>query len=504
MSEASTPLPSQRRSQPKAMLPLCATEMWERFGFYIIQGMLIFLITNHFGLDDSQGVLITGEYGALVYLSPILGGYAADNYLGFNYSIFIGACFQCIGYILISTLILKLMYWGLAIIILGNGLLKPNIASYLGEFYEAEDERRQAGFTYYYVIMNLGIFAATLSAQFIQGAWGWRICFASAAVGMLIGVTIFLLCTKRFAHKGLPVRQDLLDNHRWRFVCLFLLSCAVIASLSYLMLIHSSVGNTILLIMGGCIFIYLVHLTLSFQSQQRRNMIALIWLIVFAIVFWAFFFEIFSVMNLFIERNVQRHIFGIQLPALTFMSLEPIFILIMGVPLAFLWRHLHQKNRNPNIALKFALALFSLALGMHLLTYAINNHNAQFLVLPSWIIGFYFLLTTGEMLLSPNILSTVTELSPSKVVAFMMGVQYMALGFGSSITGLLGQLAVIPKGMTDPQATNAIYHHAFSVYSLICLITGVLILISSPFIKRLIQPKQFKLMKRLSSQSLMT
>lgn len=473
--------------QPKAMIPLCATEMWERFGFYIIQGMLIFLITNHFQLSDKQAVLITGEYGALVYISPILGGYFADKLLGFRYSILIGACFQCAGYALISTLSYSLMYWGLAGVIVGNGLLKPNIASYLGEFYEADDARRHAGFTYYYMIMNFGTFAATLTAGFIQKAWGWHVCFAAAAVGMIIGIIIYISNTRRFGNKGLPVRSDIVRDKRLQFILLFAVGCAAIASVCYFLLMHSSIGDTILLAIAAAIFIYLIILSLGFHDQDRRNMIALIWLILFAIVFWAIFFEMFSVVNLFVERNVERNLFGISVPPIAFISLESVFIIILGVPLAVLWKHLHHKQRNPNIGLKFALSLFSLALAMHLLTYAIADHTANYLVLPGWMVVFYLLITLGEMLLSPNILSAVTEFSPPKIVGLMMGVQYMAIGFGSSVTGLLGQLAAIPKGITNPQITNAIYSHAFDIYSLICLGTGILILISTPFIKRLIE-----------------
>lgn len=474
--------------QPRAMVPLCATEMWERFGFYIVQGMLIFLITNHFGMSESQGILITGEYGALVYISPILGGYFADKFLGFRYCILVGALFQCLGYLFISSLHLSLMFWGLACVIVGNGFLKPNIASYLGEFYEDEDPRRQAGFTYYYMIMNLGTFASTLSVGFIQRAWGWHVCFIVAALGMILGVVIYLSNFKRFEDKGLPKRPELLKEKIVPFISLSLLCCAVIITLCYELLKHSTIGNSILLGIAAIIFIYLFKLAISHKKQERRNLIALIWLILFAVIFWAIFFEMFSVVNLFVEHNVNREIFGIQVPAIAFISLEPVFILVLGAPLAMLWKFLHKKHYNPNIALKFALSLFASALAMWLLTYAIHDHNARYLVLPGWMVMFYLLITLGEMLLSPNLLSAVTELSPSDVVGLMMGVQYIAIGFGSAITGLLGQIAAVPKGDTNAMTTNAIYSHAFNIYALVCLGTGCLVLISAPFIKRLISP----------------
>jgi POT family proton-dependent oligopeptide transporter len=485
----SNSLDSTLVKQPKAMLPLCATEMWERFGFYIVQGMLIFLITNYFGMSQSQGILITGEYGALVYISPILGGYFADNYLGFRYSVLVGAIFQCIGYLFIATLNHSLLFWGLACVILGNGFLKPNIASYLGEFYTDNDPRRQAGFTYYYMIMNLGTFLSTLSVGFIQRSWGWHVCFGAAALGMIIGIIVYLSNFKRFEDKGLPPRLDLLKEKTFSFITLSLIGCAAVITICYELLRHATVGNTILLVIAAIIFLYLFKLAMRHQHQERRNLIALIWLILFAVVFWAIFFEIFSVVNLFVEHNVDRKIFGIDVPPIAFISLESVFILVIGVPLALLWKYLHNKNRHPNIAIKFALSLFALAIAMWLLTYAISHHNSQYLVLPGWMVVFYLLLTLGEMLLSPNILAAVTELAPKDVVGLMMGVQYIAIGFGSSITGILGQVAAIPKGDTNPISTNAIYSHAFNIYALICLGTGCLVLISAPFIKRLIHPK---------------
>ncbi len=477
---------TEQLKQPKAMLPLCTTEMWERFGFYIVQGMLIFLLTKHFNLSQSESILLTGEYGALVYISPILGGYFADNYLGFRYSILVGACFQCIGYLLVSTLAYSLLFWGLACVILGNGFLKPNIASYLGEFYEPFDARRQAGFTYYYMIMNLGIFLSTFSAGFIQRTFGWHICFIAAAVGMSVGVTIFLGNLKRFDNKGLPPRPHLFQQKKLAFLVLSLVGCALILTACNALLHHPAIGNKILLGIAILVFIYLFFLALRFEGQERCHLIALIWLIAFTVVFWAIYFEMFSVINLFVEYNVDRVFFHITWPAIAFMSLEAVFIVVLGLPLALLWKRLHRKNKNPNIALKLASALLISALAMWLLRYAIYQHTAQYLVMPIWMLFFYLLITLGEMLLSPNVLAAVTEFSPRKVVGLMMGVQYIALGFGSAITGIIGQFAAIPKGQTNPMLTNAIYAHAFMIYALICVVTGLIILMSAPVIKRLL------------------
>ena len=200
---------SEQLRQPKALLPLCTTEMWERFGFYTIQTLLIFLITKHFHQDDATATLITGEYGALVFISPAIGGYFADKILGFRYTIMMGCIFQFLGYLCLAMLTLQMMYIGLSLVILGNGFLKGNLASYLGAYYNKDDVRRRAGFTYYYMVMNSGTFLGTLISGFIQENLSWQITFMMAAFGMLIANVIFRYGFKRFGDIGLPTNKKL-------------------------------------------------------------------------------------------------------------------------------------------------------------------------------------------------------------------------------------------------------------------------------------------------------
>ena len=187
------------------------------------------------------------------------------------------------------------------------------------------------------------------------------------------------------------------------------------------------------------------------------------------------------------ERSVDRVMFGIKFPPGSLIALEPIFIVLIGWPLATLWKYLHRTNRDFSIAMKFVLALFSLATAMKLLNIAIAYPDANYLIYPGWMFLFFFLLTLGEMLLSPNLLSAVTELSPQNMSGFMMGIQYMAIGFGSAITGLLAQLAVIPSQITDPRVINVIYGHAFNSYALICFVAAFIIMLLTPTLSRLIR-----------------
>lgn len=471
--------------QPRAIIPLSTTEMWERFGFYIVQGLLVLFVTNHFNMSDHDAILLSGIYGALVYISPLIGGYFADKHMGFYNAVLFGGCAQFIGYCLVSTLHPTLLFLGLSCVILGNGFLKPNIASYLGEFYVRDDPRRHAGFTYYYMLMNVGQFLSSLSVGFIQQSLGWRMCFITAAIGMLIGITIFITARNTFEGKGTPPEQGLLAKQPRLFFGALLLAIIGIVGVSNLLLQHPAIGNSALLITAIAILVCLLILAFRHKGVERRHLLALIWLILFAVVFWAFFFEMFSVINLFVERNINRQLFGIKIPPIAFISLESVFIVILGWPLGRLWQYLNRIKRSPNIALKFVFALIAMAAAMGLLSLAIHHSGYDVLIAPIWMVIFYLLVTTGEMLLSPNLLSAVTELSPASLVGLMMGVQYLAIGFGSTLTGILGLLAAVPKGITGIATTNHIYAHAFNIYAVLCLITAAVILLCTPAIKRL-------------------
>lgn len=483
---------NQNLSQPKALLPLAGTELWERVGFYTVQGMLIFLLTSYFKMADQQADYIFGIFGAMVFITPIIGGYFADKILGFRWTILMGAVFMCIGYLMIATLDLDLVYWGLSSVILGNGFLKPNLASYLGVFYTQEDLRRQSGFTYYYMVANIGSFIATMIAGYIQSTFTWHIVFLVPAVGIGVGILTFLLGIPTYQNKGLPVAIQFIREKTIWFVSSTAALWLVISGITYALLRNAKHGDSIVIIIGALTLGYLLYLASRYHKAKRQHFFALIILIVFSVVFWAIFFEMFSAVGLFTERSVDRHLFGHTIPPIVFASLEPLFILLVGAPFAALWKYLNRIKKNPNIALKFGLALLLMALAMWVLRYSLEHTNLANLVYPAWLALFYFLITTGEMLLSPNLISAVTELSPKEVVGMMMGVQYMAIGFGSAITGRLAQFAAVPKSVTTIIDVNAIYYHAFTLYALIALGAGVLIMLLSPWIYHLIRAKDIQ------------
>ncbi len=476
--------------QPQALRPLFLTEMWERFGFYVTQSLLILYLTNFLNFSDPKSYLILGEYTALIYIAPLAGGFFADRILGPRFSIVIGAVFLGAGYLLLSLIGQHLLYFCLAVIVIGNGLLKPNISSFLGEFYYQDDPRRDAGFTLFYMGINLGGLLALGSAGFLQEKLGWSTAFITAAFGMAFALGTFCYAFKSFENRGLPIPRDQIKpkslqwmRHKISITALLVVSLII----AFLLLRSAQIAEILQSIFGIVILLVMIYIALRSEPRQRNKLLALLILIVTSIIFWGLLFQAFASVNLFTERNVDRHIFGLEMPPPVFIALEPIFIVLLGPFLASLWQRLHIKKMDPTPGIKFSLAMFSAAIAMGILMLSIIWHRPEELISPVWILFFYLFLTLGEMLLSPIGLSMVTELSPLHLTGLMMGVWFMALGFGGELSGFLATQASIPKNLVSLAQSDAIYLHAFRNNAILALIVGVILLVISPWLKRLVK-----------------
>lgn len=481
--------------QPRALSPLFLTEMWERFGFYVVQSLLILYLTNILNFNDTKSYTLLGEFTALVYLAPLAGGFFSDRVLGPRYSILVGAIFLAIGYYLLAAYSHAMLFLSLAFIVIGNGFLKPNISSFLGEFYYEDDPRRDAGFTLFYIGINIGALLALGGGGFIQEKWGWWAAFGSAGVGMTIGLITFCFGFSTFENRGLPVPYDQIKSKVLRFlsrklsISVLILICLGIA---LLLLRSSRAAEIIQVLVGILIVITLIYTATRYEKHQRNRLFALIILILASVIFWGLFFQMFASVNLFTERDVDRHVFGFLLPPSAFLSLESLFILLMGPFLAWLWQRLHVKKKDLTPGVKFSLGLFSITLAMLLLVIGIHFPNQQGFTSSRWIIVFFVFATLGEMLLSPIGLSMVTELSPPKLSGLMMGVWFMGIGFGGELSGHLATQASVPKGLHQAVTkTSLIYSNAFLHDALLAFITGVVLLAISPWLKRLIDKNHY-------------
>jgi proton-dependent oligopeptide transporter, POT family len=463
----------ENKHQPQALPYLFLTEMWERFGFYVVQGMLVLYMSKAFGFTDDTCYTIQGLFTALAYISPIIGGLLADRLLGFKTSIIWGGIFLSAGYALLALPFHSLFYFSLATIIVGNGLFKPNISSLLGALYEQGDPNRESGFTFFYIGINIGVLLAGLSSGFMQNHFGWNAGFALACLGLLLGLTIFSLGVKKFSDLKVNPLTMLPQAKRWIKMTVLAGALTIIFIVSQL-LQSDFLAQSLFPALGASLIIFLLALALRQAAPYKQRMFMLTSLILSSIVFWMFFLQMFFSANLFIDRLVAKH----GVPTTAFYTLESIFVILLGPIFAWSWSTLSINHKNPSSFLKFTLALVFVGLGFFILGLSTYFANSEHLINPAWVIAAYFFMTIGELLLSPIGLSAVTLLAPRHLVGMMMGVWFVAIGFGGEFAGFLAKLSSIPSNVTSLEPQIIIYRHAFFVYAEIAACIALALFIS--------------------------
>lgn len=449
---------TQPSQHPKALPFLFLTEMWERFGFYVAQGLLVLYMSKYYGFSDDVSYSISGIFAGLVYISPFIGGSLADKLLGFKTAILWGGLFLVLGYALLSLSSNHAMFYpALATIVIGNGLLKPNISSLLGAQYTENDPRRDAGFTFFYIGINIGATLSGLSG-YIKNAFGWHTTFAVASFGMIIGLMTFLIGMKYCRDK----RSCTLDNAG---IVKFFIGCLIAIAAISLLIQTSAVANWLLPTAGIILLAFLIVLIAKQTPAYRNRMIVLTILILSSIVFWMLFLQLFNSANLYIDRLVEKSLFGIQLTTTVFYASEGVFIILLGPLFAWLWQTLATHRLNPSPIAKFIFGIFSTGLGFLILSISTQYPAPTEMINPLWIFSAYFVITIGELCLSPIGLSAVTELAPPHLVGMMMGIWFVATGFGGIFAGWIAKLASVPEATAAVNEKLAIYHNAFIQYA---------------------------------------
>jgi POT family proton-dependent oligopeptide transporter len=472
-------------AQPKALFVCSLTELWERFGFYTLESLLVLYLIHRLSYSDSKAYALLGTFTALAFITPIIGGWLADKVLGFRYAIIIGGILLTAGYVAVGLGPLFLTL-GLSLVIAGNGLLKPNISSLLGLYYQNNDERRDAGFTLFYVGYNLGIVLATTSVGFINRAFGWHIPFFTAAAGMLLGLLVFRLGYRYLAEKGFP--QDHAPQNPIIFLMRrpkTLLAILLTALLSAVLLHSPSLARTALPCTAIILVCFVLYLITQGTQEEKKHLGLLLVLIFAAIIFWGLYFQIFFVVNLFTDRLIDKNIAGFAIPTTAFLALEALFIFILGPLMAWFWKKTHQTRWHLSTPMKFSLCFLITGLAMQLLAFTTHTSGTLNLVSPLWLLTFYLLLTLSELLISPIGLAMITELAPKKHTGVMMGAWFMSLGLGGYVTGLLAEMAAVPKHTHSLNKLVPIYHHAFQSYAWIAYLTFVILLLLTPLLKKL-------------------
>jgi POT family proton-dependent oligopeptide transporter len=475
---------------PRGLATLFFTEMWERFTFYGMRALLLlFLVASvqdgGFGIDDKTATAIYGLYTAAVYLVALPGGWIADRLIGGQRAVLAGGVLMVIGNGMLAVPASpEFFYLGLLVIILGVGLLKPNISTIVGELYPEGGARRDAGFSMFYMGINVGAFIGPIFAGWLAQRYGWRWGFAAASVGMALGVLQFVLTRRHLGSFGLRTdapQQGKVTQRRWLAVGLGVFALAIVTVLAWTRVLPidavrlAAWGTTLIVSMAGGFFVYMIFFA-GLDAVERRRMYAFGVLFVACAMFWSGFEQAGSSLNLFAERHTDRVIGGWEMPAAFLQSVNPIFIIIFAPVFSWLWVALARRNLDPSSPVKFAWGLILMAMGFLVMVGAANVLAAGQAPLPYWLVLTYLLHTFGELALSPVGLSTVTKLAPQRFVGQMMGVWFLAISLGNLIAGLLA-------GEFDADNVAALPQQFMQVF-MFGAAAGVALLLISPVVKK--------------------
>lgn len=482
---------TNRKVHPRALFALFMVELWERFSYYGMRALLVLymtaeLVKGGFGFDDAKAYGIYAAYGALVYLTPLMGGVLADKMMGFRKAILWGALLMAAGQFTLFLDNQTTFYIGLALLVIGNGFFKPNISSMIGRFYPDGDPRRDGAFTIFYMGINIGAFLTPLTCGTIGELEGWRWGFFAAGVGMLLGWLIFLWAQGKgwYEDKGLEP-EEATSTRIWGFsgkVFPFVVTLMLVP-IAWVLMVNNSVMTYLLGIVGSLVILYLLFSSRQYDRVQQQRIWVIVILLLFTTVFWTFFELAGSALNLFTERNVNKNLGGITLTTTFFQSVNPLFIMVFAPVFSWLWIKLAQSGREPAAPYKFAVGLMLLGAGF--LVMNLGKASAVAGMVPAiFLVMLYLLHTLGELTLSPVGLSMVTKLAPAKIVGFLMGIWFLSSSIAHQAGKYIASLTAVDPGITDPIESMSKAMGVFNNIGFFAIGAGVLLMVLGPLISR--------------------
>ena len=486
-SEAAIPEFKQIMGHPAPLWMLFMTEFWERFAFYGVRWALVLYIVAQFysgnAVGESAANLVYGSYLALVYAAALFGGYVADRVLGYQRSILVGAAFMAAGLFMIAVPNEEIFKFGLATIIVGNGMFKPNISTMVGKLYGTTDTRRDSGFTIFYMGINAGALVAPVLTQWLataifgtDGMPAYKVVFIAAGVGMLISLVWFFIGRAQLKGIGAPDAEHA-DPKRLLYV---IVGSLCVIPLMYLLLAAGAANLQIVLtvLFVGLSVMLLVE---GFKNGKvaRDKALAMLIIFFFNIMFWMFFEQAGSSFTFLADKIVDREMFNWTFPVAWFQTVNSLAIIAFAPLIAFIWVML--RSNNPSIPRKFGLGLLFNALAFGLLMYALSALVNLDNKIPFWTLFMvYVLQSIGELCLSPIGLSMVTKLAPTRLVGLGMGGWFLSTGIGNNLSGIFASHVSGTEGMS---ITSALSGYTFGFYSL--LAGGVVLFLVAPLIQKL-------------------
>jgi proton-dependent oligopeptide transporter, POT family len=479
---------------PKQLWYLFTVEMWERFCFYGMRGVLtIFMADKLLGLalSDKDANLKYGAIQAFVYAFTFIGGIFADKILGFKKSLLFGGIVMILGNLIIAFSPQDMFYLGITLSIIGTGFFKPNISSMVGELYRDGDHRRDAGFGLFYSGINIG---ATLGGAVCvyfgtSKDYGWSYAFLSAAVVMIIGLITFVLTKKSLGPIGdSPLLHLPSSKRNFKEIAVYI-GAILSIPLILIMIKNTDYTDYFMFTIGPVAILYFLYeMYIEKDIKAQKKLIAAFVFIIFSVIFWAFFEQSGGSLALFAKDNLHHNLLGFTVnPNIINNTSNSFFVIVFSPILGLIWMAMAKKKIEPNTLIKFGLGFLFLALAFYVFYYTKFFADANGLTSLNIFTLAYFVITFGEICLSPIGLSIMTKLSPKRLSGMMMGMWFLASAYGQYAAGLLG------AGMSSPDENASLttklegYTSGYYQLAIYALIAGVVLIIISPFVKKLMQ-----------------
>lgn len=493
-SVANTTEEQQMFGHPKGLFYLFFAELWERFSFYGMRALLtLYMVQEIFKAiaeRDAATAIVYASYGSLVYASTVIGGQISDKILGMRASIFLGGILMAIGHFVLAIENDIAFFLALSFIVVGNGFFKPNISTFVGSLYEDGDVRKDSGFTIFYMGINIGGFVAPLLCGWLAAEYGWHYGFGLAGIGMLAGLIFFWSGIKKnvFGDKGMPPSQEVYEKKvlgipQKTLIPIIAFLCA--PGIAWLLSSwQENYVSGIFKFIGFAVLAYLGYIMYSLDSSARKKLFMAVLITFFMTLFWGFHELSGSVITLFASRNVALD--GIMTASQT-NALNSMFIIILAIPISLLWGYLSKRNLNPRTPYKFGLGLLLAGVSFYILSISGASADENGMVPFTYLFVMYFIISVGELFMSPVGLSKITDLSPKNIVAFMMGVWFLSSAFAFQIVGFISEQLAVES--TDANVggleTLGIYTDGFNLIAMYALGAGAIVLVLSPLMKKL-------------------
>lgn len=483
---------------PKQLWYLFFSEMWERFSFYGMRGMLVIFMVNQLTMNDTVANLQYGATQAFVYAFTFIGGLFADKILGYRKSLFWGGILMIVGSMILAFDPKQFFFFGISFTIIGTGFFKPNISTMVGKLYKEDDHRRDAGFSLFYAGVNLGaliggylciaVANGSMLTSIVPDHLRWNVAFGFAAFVMLISLLTFTQTQKSLGEIGLSPLVHLEKSKRKTLEIVTYIGSLVIIPVIMTMVSNTEYTDIFMFIIGPASLLYLFYEMRNFSLAENKKLVAALVFIIFSIFFWAFFEQSGGSLSLFAAHNLDNTVLGIPLdPNGVNNSANSFFVIVFAALVGLVWIWMHKRKMEPNTVVKFGLGFLFLAAGFYVFYYTkffadANGRTSLDLFTFGW-----FIITFAELCLSPIGMSVMTKLSPHKTQAVMMGMWFLASAYGQYFAGLLGANIAEASENASNLEKLTVYADGYKDLAIYALVAGLVLIAISPLVKKLMQ-----------------